>query len=168
MQSQTYWVPLVSNIHDISLVHTQYILICTCLYYYLFPVPVCTRYELVHTASEAVLTKTPIPVMLFTIPDARGPASGILTIWNLYFQYIPYIYYIYIYICVHGISMHIPCISLELDIHGISMDIPWIYQVYPRSIYMVYPRIYMAYPLMYIHGICTVHPWIFLDIPGYS
>jgi hypothetical protein len=34
---------LVSNIHDIIPVHTQYILVRTCLYYYTFPVPVCTK-----------------------------------------------------------------------------------------------------------------------------
>ncbi len=66
--SNTESVPLlVSNIHDIILVHTQYILVCTCLYYDPFPVPVCTWYVLVHTASEQVHTKYPIPVMLFTI-----------------------------------------------------------------------------------------------------
>jgi hypothetical protein len=73
--------PLVSNIHDIILVRTKYILVCTCRYYYdTFPVPgpVCTRYVLVRTASKQVRTKYPIPVMRFTIPDARrahGPCQ---------------------------------------------------------------------------------------------
>jgi hypothetical protein len=60
---------LVSNIHDIILVHTKYLLVCTGLYYYTFPVPVCTWYVLVRTASEQVCTKYPVPVMHITIPD---------------------------------------------------------------------------------------------------
>ncbi len=68
--SNTKSVPLLlSNIHDIISVHTQYILVCTCLYYSTFPVPVCTRYALVRTASEPVHTKYPVPVMRLTIPD---------------------------------------------------------------------------------------------------
>jgi hypothetical protein len=59
---------LVSNIHDIFLVHTQYILVGTGLYYYIFLVPVCTWYVPVRTASKPVHTKYPIPVMRFTIP----------------------------------------------------------------------------------------------------
>jgi hypothetical protein len=51
-------------------------------------------------------------------------------------------------------------------VDGISMDIP--YHVYPHSIYMVYPWIYMD-----IHGISfDVYTWyicgISMDIPGYS
>ncbi len=66
-----YWIVLllVSNIDDIILEHTPYVLVCTSLYYYTFPVPVCTWYILVRTSSEQVRTKYPIPVMLFTIPD---------------------------------------------------------------------------------------------------
>ncbi len=60
---------MVSNIDDIILVRTQYVLVCTSLYYYTFPVPVCTWYVLVRTGSEPVRTKYPIPVMLFTIPE---------------------------------------------------------------------------------------------------
>jgi hypothetical protein len=69
---------LVSNIHDIILVHTQYVLVCTGLYYYTFPVPVCTRYVPVRTASEpaTVRTKYPVPVMRLTIPDARCRPTG--------------------------------------------------------------------------------------------
>jgi hypothetical protein len=59
----------MSIIHDIILVRTQYVLVCTYLYYYTFPVPVCTKYILVRTDSEPVRTKYPIPVMRFTIPD---------------------------------------------------------------------------------------------------
>ncbi len=59
----------MSIIHDIILVRTQYVLVCTGLYYYTFPVPVCTEYEPVRTDSEPVRTKYPIPVMRFTIPD---------------------------------------------------------------------------------------------------
>jgi hypothetical protein len=71
--SNTESVPLlVSNIHDIILVHIQYVLVCTSLYYYSFPVPVCTRYVLVRTKSELVRTKYPVPVMQVTILDATG------------------------------------------------------------------------------------------------
>ncbi len=62
---------------------TQYILVCTGLYYCTFPVLVCTRYVLVCTGSEPVHTKYPVPVIHFTIPDgfllpgaaARGVAA---------------------------------------------------------------------------------------------
>ncbi len=66
-----YWIVplLVSNIVDIILVGTQYVLVCTSLYYYTIPVLVCTEYALVRTGSEQVHTKYPIPVMRFTIPD---------------------------------------------------------------------------------------------------
>jgi hypothetical protein len=67
---------MVSNIHDIILVHTQYVLVCTGMYYYAFPIPVCTRYVPVRTSSEPVLTKYPIPVMLFTIPDGTNNYFG--------------------------------------------------------------------------------------------
>ncbi len=72
---------LVSNIHDIILVHTQYrdILVCTCLYYYTFPVPVCTRSVPVRTDSEPVRTKYPVPVMRVTIPDARSESPIIIS-----------------------------------------------------------------------------------------
>jgi hypothetical protein len=52
--SNTKSVPiLVSNLHDIILVHTQYVLICTCpsLYHY-------TRYVLVRTMYVLVRTGT--------------------------------------------------------------------------------------------------------------
>jgi hypothetical protein len=82
--SITKSVPLlVSNIHDFILVRTQYVLVCTCLYYYTFPVPVCTGYLLVLTASKQVRTKYPIPVMQFTIPDAGPvvlPPHGLVTV----------------------------------------------------------------------------------------
>ncbi len=69
--SNTESVPLlVSNIHDIILVHTQYVLVSTGLYSYSFPVPVCTQYVPVRTGSEPVHTKYPVPVMRLTIPDA--------------------------------------------------------------------------------------------------
>ncbi len=42
----------------------------------------------------------------------------------------------------------------------------WIYSVYPPSIYMVYPWIYMVYHLMYIHGIYLVYCGISIDIPS--
>ena len=48
---------------------TQYVLVCTGLYYYTFPVLVCTRYIPVRTGSEQVHTKYPVPVMRLTIPD---------------------------------------------------------------------------------------------------
>jgi hypothetical protein len=68
--SDTESVPLlVSNIHDIILVRTQYVRVCTGLYSYLIPVPVCTRYVPVRTGSEPVRTKYPVPVMRLTIPD---------------------------------------------------------------------------------------------------
>ncbi len=55
--SGTGWV---SNIHDIILLRTQYVLICTGLpvCYYTFPVPVCTRYVPVRTASEPIVLNT--------------------------------------------------------------------------------------------------------------
>ncbi len=68
--SKTELVPLlVSNIDDIIVVHTEYVLVCTSLYYYTFSVPLCTWYVLVRTSSKPVRTKYPIPVMRFTIPD---------------------------------------------------------------------------------------------------
>ncbi len=72
--SNTESVPLlVSNIHDIILVHTQYVLVCTVLYSYSFPVPVCTRYVLVRTSFKPVHTKYPVPVMSIQPPVlARG------------------------------------------------------------------------------------------------
>jgi hypothetical protein len=83
--SNTESVPLlVSIIHDIILVRTQYVLVCTGLHYYTFPVPVCTEYVPVRTNSEQVRTKYPIPVMQFTIPDGpnpyQNPASGTLPV----------------------------------------------------------------------------------------
>jgi hypothetical protein len=66
---------LVSNIHDIILVHIQYVLVCTGLYDLLYiPVQVCTWYIPVRTmtvciGSEPVHTKYPVPVMRLTIPD---------------------------------------------------------------------------------------------------
>jgi hypothetical protein len=77
----TELVPLLlSNIHDIILVHTQYVLVCTGLYYYTFPVPVCTQYVPVRTASEPVHTKysDPVPIMRLTIPDA-GRRDAVMT-----------------------------------------------------------------------------------------
>jgi hypothetical protein len=69
--SNTESVPLlVSNIHDIILVHTQYVPVCTALYSYSFPVLVCTWYVPVRTCSKPVHTKYPVPVMRLTIPDA--------------------------------------------------------------------------------------------------
>ncbi len=68
--SNTESVPLlVSNTHDIILVRTKYVLVCTSLYDYTFPVPVCTRYVPVHTVILSVSTKYPDPVPLVTIPD---------------------------------------------------------------------------------------------------
>ncbi len=70
---------LVSNIDDIILVRTQYVLVCTSLYYYTFSVLVCTWYVLVRTGSDPERTKYPIPVML-TIPDELTnihPHSGL-------------------------------------------------------------------------------------------
>ncbi len=79
--SKTESVPLlVSNIDDIFLVHSQYVLLCTCLYYYTFYVPVCTRYVLVRTGSKPVHTKYPIPVMRFTIPDETKARSDALRV----------------------------------------------------------------------------------------
>jgi hypothetical protein len=68
---------LVSNTHDIILVRTlwQYVLVCTSLYDYTFPVPVFTWYVLVRTVTLSVRTKYPAPVPLFTIPDANDAAS---------------------------------------------------------------------------------------------
>ncbi len=77
--SNTESVPLfvtVSNTHDIILVRTKYVPVCTSLYDYTFPVPVrvCTRYVPVRTVtvSLSVCTKLeyrdPDPVPLFTIP----------------------------------------------------------------------------------------------------
>jgi len=68
--SNTESVPLlVSNTHDIILVRTEYVLVCTSLYDYTFPVPVCTRYVLVRTVSLSVRTKYPDLVRPVTIPD---------------------------------------------------------------------------------------------------
>jgi hypothetical protein len=68
--SNTESVPLlVSNTHDIILVRTEYVLVCTSLYDYTFPVPVCTRYVLVRTVSLSVRTKYPDLVQPVTIPD---------------------------------------------------------------------------------------------------
>jgi hypothetical protein len=72
---------LVSNIHDIILVHTQHVLsmyqpvdgtivpVCTGYIPVCTASEVCTGYVQVCTASEPVSTKYPIPVMRFTIPD---------------------------------------------------------------------------------------------------
>jgi hypothetical protein len=69
--SNTESVPLlVSNTHDIILVRTKYVLVCTSVYDYTFPVPVCTRYVPVRTVTLSVRTKYPDPVPLFTIPGA--------------------------------------------------------------------------------------------------
>ncbi len=136
---------LVTNIHDIILLRTitQYVLVCTGLYYYTFPVLVCTRYVLVRTASEQVHTKYPVPVMHLT------SGTPILGICLAYAWYIPricrppaYAWYI------HGISLDIPCISMYIHQTGYTWYIlgyPWIYHVYPSSIYIVYPWIYMVY-----------------------
>ena len=70
--SNTESVPLlVSNTHDIILVRTEYVLVCTSLYDYTFPVPVCTRYVLVRTVSLSVRRRTKYPdlVQPVTIPD---------------------------------------------------------------------------------------------------
>ena len=80
--ANTESVPLlVSNTHDtgiqviILVVRTKYVLlvVCTSLYDYTFPVPVCTRYVPVRTVSLSVRTKYPDPVPLFTIPDVVLP-----------------------------------------------------------------------------------------------
>jgi hypothetical protein len=60
---------LVSNINDIILIHTQYVLVRTGLYSYSFRVLFCTWYAPVRTVSESVHTKYPDPVMRLTIPD---------------------------------------------------------------------------------------------------
>jgi hypothetical protein len=73
---------LVSNIHDIILVHTQYVLVCTGLYFSSFPVPVCTRYVPVRTGSEPV---HPVPVMRLTIPDA-GPWASLQSVTSTELQ----------------------------------------------------------------------------------
>jgi hypothetical protein len=55
---------------------TYLVLVCTYLYYYTFPVQVCTWYVPVHTNIIEVQTKNPVPVVpvtWFTIPD--DPAS---------------------------------------------------------------------------------------------
>ena len=68
--SNTESVPLlVSNTHDIILVRTKYVPVCTSLYDQTFPVPVCTRYVLVRTVSLSVRTKYPDRVRPVTIPD---------------------------------------------------------------------------------------------------
>ena len=72
--SNTESVPLlVSNTHDIILVRTEYVLVCTSLYDYTFPVLVCTWYVLVRTVSLSVRTKYPGPDLVrpVTIPDAE-------------------------------------------------------------------------------------------------
>ena len=57
--SYTESVPLlVSNIHYTVLVHTHYVLVCTGLYYYSFPVPLCTEYVLVRTGTYLLRTST--------------------------------------------------------------------------------------------------------------
>ncbi len=116
--SNTETVPLlVSNIHDIVLVHTQYVLVCTSLYYFTFPVQVCTWYVQVHTSSKLVHTKYPVPVMLLTIPDASS-------IWN------PYKYYTWYIPCIYHLhTMYIPCIY----------HVP-VYTWYVHGIYMVYTK----------------------------
>jgi hypothetical protein len=55
--SNTEKVPLsVSIIHDIILVHTQYVLVCTGLYYYTFLVPSTYYFPRVHTRYILVCT----------------------------------------------------------------------------------------------------------------
>jgi hypothetical protein len=46
----------VSNTHDIILVRTEYVLVCTSLYDYTFPVLVCTWYVPVRTVLLSVRT----------------------------------------------------------------------------------------------------------------
>jgi hypothetical protein len=60
---------LVSNLHDIILVHTQYVLVCTCLYHYTRYVLVRTRYVPVRTGNVPVRTKYPVLVQPVTIPE---------------------------------------------------------------------------------------------------
>jgi hypothetical protein len=82
--SDTESVPLrllVSNIHDIIFVRSQYVLVCTGLYSYSIPVPVCTRYVPVRTGSEPVRTKYPVPVMRLTIPDELASLEVIMPVW---------------------------------------------------------------------------------------
>ncbi len=79
----------------------------------LIAVPVCTRYVLVHTDSEQVRTKCPVPVMHVTIPDgatviARWSQSGILTTWHKRAQTCLY----------HVCTVYIPCYSTAADRHG--------------------------------------------------
>jgi hypothetical protein len=61
---------LVSSIHDIILVHSKYVLVCTGLYsgYYTFPEPLCTKYALAPVRT-GTYTKYPVPIMRLTIPD---------------------------------------------------------------------------------------------------
>ena len=76
--SNTESVPLlVSNTHDIILVRTEYVLVCTSLYDYTFPVPVCTRYVPVRTVSLYVRTKYPDLVQPVTIPDEVHPSFSL-------------------------------------------------------------------------------------------
>jgi hypothetical protein len=95
---------LVSNIHDIILVHTHFELVCTSLYSHLFPVPVCTRYVPVCTSSEPVCSKYPVPVNCLTIPEAGTSIFGICLVYTWYIPCICspiYTWYI------HGYTMYI-------------------------------------------------------------
>ncbi len=73
------------------------------------------------------------------------------------FIYMAYTWYIL------GNTMYIHQTGYTWYILGLS----WIYHVYPRSIYMVYPWIYVVYHLMYIHGIYVVYRGISMDIPSF-
>ncbi len=63
-------------------------------------------------------------------------------------------------IMIHGISMDIPCTSIELDIHGISM----VYGISTKYIHGI-----SIMTRMDIHGISyDVYTWYTLYIHGYS
>jgi hypothetical protein len=60
--------------------------------------------------------------------------------------------------------MDIPCIISRLRV-TVAAWVSWV-----TVVYMVYPSPwkYMVHHLMYIHGICVVYPWIFLNmIPSF-
>ncbi len=73
-----YWCPTYMTLFWYIRTITQYVLVCTGLYYYTFPVLVCTQYVLVRTGSEPVHTKYPVPVMHLTIPYGIWMSS-----WNI-------------------------------------------------------------------------------------
>ena len=116
--SNTESVPLlVSNTHDIILVRTKYVPVCTSLYDYTFPVPVCTRYVPVRTVSLSVRTKYPDPVPLFTIPDVSDMNLSVSCVYLYAYLYVCLTHTAWIYQFILVLYVYVFLADMHMQVH---------------------------------------------------